>query len=344
MFSGTVPHLPRTTLVSTSGELLQYASGPGSGPEKTVNRAPAPFEDDPITSPPIALNWTAHPDEPYPLAVPPWLTDVQVEGIDGKDVGWRPLKVTDGLSAPVPVFGYKSSAYADSPVVDARGDCGTGALIQADNTFEGKTSKVTFVYRPGWPYAVSVDFRSDTSSAPSRPAPFDQAYVRRLAGALLCGTPGMGETDPPASEVSWTPEWQGTPSPGGGQVAVIRQDVSYPVGGGYGGDFRSGLLEVGVDKASVYTDLGDTYGDHTAEDFEVSTGCVTGSDGLTVIGPATATTISLVDPLTGRHWAGHGHVLTVPGSGLPHKGTGLTVTAVTPGKNGETATGSCQAP
>lgn len=90
------------TLVSTGGELLQYESGPGAGSEKIVYRAPAPWDDTPLFSPPLALNWEHQSGAPSPLAIPPWLTHVQVEGFDGKDLGWRPLKVTDGLSAPVP--------------------------------------------------------------------------------------------------------------------------------------------------------------------------------------------------------------------------------------------------
>ncbi|SEG88394.1 hypothetical protein SAMN05216223_11951 [Actinacidiphila yanglinensis] len=348
MFSGTVPGLSRVTLVSTGGEVLQYADGPGAGSGKTVYRAPAPWDDAPITGPPIALNWDRRSDRPFPLAIPPWLTNVQVEGIDGKDVGWRPLKVTDGLSAPVPEFAYRSTALDDLNIVDAQGDCGVGALIQADDNSGGEHRKATFVYRPGWPYAVAVDYApSDAQqSGGYRPAPFDQAYIRRMAGALLCGESGTDDFSPAASRVVWTQEWRGAPSPGGGEVAVIRQDVDYPLGGIYGPEDGQGqLVEAGVDKDS-YTELGpdSDLGDTSGGGRQVTVGCVTGGGGLTVVGPTTATSVTLLDPVSGRHWSGPGHVLRVAGSGLPRKGRVLTATAVTPGKNGHTDTGYCTAP
>ncbi|MFJ2959532.1 hypothetical protein [Streptomyces sp. NPDC087270] len=345
LFSGTVPHLPHVTLVSTGGELLQYESGPGAGSEKIVYRAPAPWDDTPLFSPPLALNWEHQSGAPSPLAIPPWLTHVQVEGFDGKDLGWRPLKVTDGLSAPVPPFGYRSTTVGGQHIVDMHSDCGIGALIQADDTSLGKPRKVTFVYAPGWPYAVSLTYAPSNADlpGPAGPAPLDQPYIRRMAGDLLCGTSGMDEGDPPASEVEWTQEWHGTTSPDG-EVAVVQQKVSYPSGGDYGEDSRSGLLEVGIDKASVYTDLGSNYDTSGRYAPAVSIGCVTDAGGLTVVGPTTATTVTLVDPLAGRHWSGHGHVLKVPKGQLPKKGTYLAAMAVTPGKNGGTDTRDCAAP
>lgn len=343
MFSGTAPGLPQVTLVSTGGQLLRYATGPGAGSEKLVHRAPVPWEMSPGSGPPIALNWDNTPDEAHPLAVPPWLTNVQVEGIDGKNSGWRPLKVTDGLSAPIPELGYRSSDF--DQIVDAKGDCGIGVLIQAVDTAGSKPTKVTFVYGPGWPYAVSVEDESDAGTAGSQAAPFDQASFRRLAGALLCGAPGTDRVGPPVSRVSWSQEWRGTPSPGGGEVAVVQQEVTYPSGGNYGGHERSGLLEVGIDRPSVYTDLGSNYNDGGGGyPAAISVGCVNGTGGLTVVGPSTATTISLVDPLTGQHWSAHSHVLKVAKGQLPRKGTALTATAVTPGKTGATSTGNCTAP
>ncbi|MGW7824796.1 hypothetical protein ACWGLF_43740 [Streptomyces puniciscabiei] len=127
LFSGTVPGLPRVTLVSSGGQLLRYATG--NVPVKAVYTAPEPWQTATLESPPLALNWDTDSSEPFPLAVPPWLTHVQVEGISGKDATWRPLKVTDGLSAPIPRF---NAAVGSSDMVNAKGDCGFGTLIRAD--------------------------------------------------------------------------------------------------------------------------------------------------------------------------------------------------------------------
>jgi hypothetical protein len=340
LFSGTVPGLPRVTLVSSGGELLRYASGQSTD---LVWTAPVPWEEgDDLGSPPLALGWDYHTDTKFPLAVPPWLTNVEVSGVSGKDTAWRPLKVTDGLSAPVPEFG---ATVGSDELVDAHGDCGIGVLIRADDSSTGTSHQVTYVYRPGWPYAVRVMYlRSDNppANAPDA-APFDQAYVRRMAGALLCQAPGMEDTAP-TSLVIWRPEWRGTPSPGGDEVAVVEQDVYHPRARDLGASSRSGVIEVGVDKASLYTELGSNYGAITDPGNPVLVGCATSGAGLTVVGPTTATVTRLFDPVTGRLWSGHGNVLTVPKARLPRKGTDLTATATTPGKAGGTDTGGCTAP
>lgn len=346
LFTGTIPNMPQVTLVSAGGALLRYVSGPGAGSDgvdKVVRMAPEPWEDSPVTSPPLALNWNRWSDEPFPLAVPRWLTDLQVRGVDDKD-GWRALKVTDGLSDPVPKFTNRTAGGRDGHLVDAHGDCGVGALIQADDMLPGKPTKDTFLYSPGWPYAVALDYATtDTVPAYPHAAPLDDAYVRRLAGALLCGAPGLAEFTV-SSQVTWTLEWHGTPSPGTGEVAVVRQDVRFPVGGNYSPDYRSGLVEIGVDKPSLYTDLGSDY--DSGADFgpEVTVGCVPAGGGLIAVGPDTATSTHLVDPLTGSHWSGPGHVLKIPPGSLPGKGTRLIASAITPGKNGRTDRGDCTAP
>ena len=347
LFTGTIPNMPRVTLVSAGGALLRYVRGPGAGSDgvdKVVRMAPEPWEDSPVTSPPIALNWNRQNDEPFPLAVPRWLTNLRVRGVEDKD-GWRPLKVTDGLSDPVPKFTNRTAGGLEDHLVDAHGNCGVGALIQADDTLLGKPEKETFLYSPGWPYAVALDFATtDSVSAYSvHAAPLDDAYVRRLAGALLCGAPGLEEFTA-SSQVTWTPEWHGTPSSSTGEVAVVRQDVRFPVGGNSSPDDRSGLVEIGMDKPSLYTGLGSNYDSGARFGPEVTVGCVLAGGGLVAVGPDTATTTHLVDPLTGRHWSGPGHVLKIPPGSLPGKGTHLIASAITPGKNGHTDRGDCTAP
>lgn len=338
LFSGTVPGMPRVTLVSSGGQLLRYATG--NMPDKTVYTAPEPWQMTTFESPPLALNWNTDSGEPFPLAVPPWLTHVQVEGISGKDATWRPLKVTDGLSAPIPQF---NAAVGSSDMVDAKGDCGDGALIRADNTREEGSGKTeTFAYRPGWPYAVRLTYLADRNQYRGA-APLEQEYIRRMAGALLCDGPGIDRFRP-ASEVIWRPLWRGTPDGGGDEVAVLDQEVSYPQGQGYLNHDRDGMIEVGVHKASVFNTLVSNYENSTAPETAVSVGCLKSATGIVVVGPATAGTTRLVDPATGDHWTAHGNVLRVPKSQLPSKSDDLAASATTAGKDGQTDTGTCTWP
>ncbi|OIJ89424.1 hypothetical protein BIV25_33740 [Streptomyces sp. MUSC 14] len=340
LFSGTVPGLPRVTLVSSGGQLLRYATGNVS--VKAVYSAPRPWDSSTLESPPLALNWNLDSGEPFPLAVPPWLANVRVEGISGKDATWRPLKVTDGLTAPIPDF---KAAVGSSDLVDAQGHCGYGALIQADDTLaEGGRKTETFVYRPGWPYAVRLTYLAKAGQPydASDAAPLDQEYIRRMAGALLCEGPGMNRSNP-ASEVIWRPLWRGTPA-GGNEVAVFDQEVSYPSGQDYDANIRDGMIEVGVHKTAVFNTVVSNYDDSITPDTTARVGCLKSTTGIVVIGPATATTTRLADPATGGHWTAHGNVLQVPQGQLPGKSDALTVTATTPGKGGETDTGTCAWP
>ncbi|MER6734649.1 hypothetical protein [Streptomyces puniciscabiei] len=336
LFSGTVPGLPRITLVDSGGQLLRYATG--NVPVKAVYTAPDPRADGVVMeTPPLALNWNTDSGGPFPLAVPPWLTHLQVEGITGKDATWRPLKVTDGLTAPIPQF---KAAIGSSDIVDAQGDCGYGALIKADNTFEKGSD--TFAYRPGWPYAVRLTYLADNNQYRGA-APLDQEYIRRMAGALLCDGPGIDKFNP-ASEVIWRPLWRGTPAAGGDEVAVLDQEVSYPQGQGYLNHNRDGMIEVGVHKASVFNTLVSNYENSTTSETAASVGCLKSATGIVVVGPTTAGTTRLVDPATGDHWTAHGNVLQVPSSQLPRKSDGLAASATTAGKGGQTDTGTCTWP
>ncbi|WP_369386226.1 hypothetical protein AB5J72_00250 [Streptomyces sp. CG1] len=339
LFSGTVPGMPRVTLVDSGGQLLRYATG--NMPDKTVYTAPDPRADGvAMETPPLALNWNTDSGEPFPLAVPPWLTHLQVEGISGKDATWRPLKVTDGLTAPIPQF---KAAISSSDLVGAQGGCGYGALIRADNTLEEGSDKTeTFVYRPGWPYAVRLTYLADHNQYRGA-APLEQEYIRRMAGALLCDGPGIDRFRP-ASEVIWRPLWRGTPDGGGDEVAVLDQEVSYPQGQGYLNHNRDGMIEVGVHKASVFNTLVSNYENSNTPETAASVGCLKSATGIVVVGPATAGTTRLVDPATGDHWTAHGNVLQVPGSQLPHSSDDLAASATTAGKGGQTDTGTCTWP
>jgi hypothetical protein len=343
LFSGTAaPGGPRVSVVQAGNQLLQYEGGRGG--IKFVYDAPAPAAMSYADGPPMALDWDDQSSGPFTLALPPWLKNVQMEGFQGKDATWRPLKSTDGVSAPLHMYPSATGGTG----VEPSDDCGRGVLLRAEDTSESGPSHprvATFVYKPGWPYAVRLTYfpKPGLSSYEDGDdaAPVDQPYMLRMASSLLCGDGGVKDFQP-ASEVSWTQMWQGRPDAGAGREAVLHQEVTYPKGGSdfADEDYGDSVREIGIDKASDYHDL--TADSEDTQEVEVA--CMPAGKKLAVVGPANATQVRLLDAVSGREWSAHGNFLTAPASQLPKDRSRLTAFTVTPGKNGGVTSALCANP
>jgi hypothetical protein len=340
LFSGTAGDGRRVSLVDASGRVLQYEAR--GGDTKVVYAAAEPVAMSYGDGPPMALKWNDFSPGAFTLALPPWFKNVQVEGFAGKDATWRPLKSTDGVSGPLPLFGVTGHGYVEGL---GGGMCGTGVLLRAEDragVYGDEPRVAVFLYKPGWPYAVRLAYfpNPGMNSYGNRhdAAPVDQPFVRRMASALLCEDGGIDEFQP-ASDVEWTEMWRGRPYDGAGRESVVEQTVRQPQGREEE-DFKTTFREVGIDKASVYARLSV---DTSAQQAGV-VACMPAGDKLAVIGPKNATDVRLLDGDSGRIWSARGNFLTVAKSelsGPSHKSPHLIAFSVTGGKDGGVDSAAC---
>lgn len=129
----------------------------------------------------VLLPLAADGDDGTRLLVPPWLTDLRVTPLDGRQPDWRPIRVDrHGRTEPLGFSG--------------RAGCLDGFLVKGTASREGHTATEVFLYRPGATQTARTfvtrpgDPRGATTAETAKLSArgIDSPAVRRVLHSVVC--------------------------------------------------------------------------------------------------------------------------------------------------------------
>jgi len=275
------------------------------------------------------------------MVVPPWLTNLRVAGFEKDDSAWRPLRVNDDGTASVPIYKGVTVPKAEQQKGE-QSRCSNGVLLRADEKGkDGGTRQVTYVYRPGFPFPVTLSYDPARRTAAEQAQILDRPEMRYAAGALLCDSspafvqPADSRSARAPFEVVWRPMWEGRPHAGAPRMAVVAEDISFASAGDSSAHAdRTRVVALGVDDPRDRRELADRpHVDGPTDDGRSEpsafrgtsdVGCLIDDDHVAVFGPKNSRQVRLVHLPSGRVWSKSGNFASFPRDELPEQiGTSL---------------------